>query len=115
MPSQVIFRCQFCDARPDPLTQVSLEHQLGELICGEYMDALPGRWLVWHGHGPFGPVRYACDQHRGNLTADLREHYGSVGPQVWKMGPYPSTRQTSDTERAKRMALRAGPKFGLRA
>ena len=56
VPVRVIFRCQFCAAVPDAETQRSLERQLRELVCGEYLDALPGRWLVWHGRGPFGPT-----------------------------------------------------------
>ena len=62
--------------------------------------ALPGRWLVWHGRGPFGPIRYACPDHRGDLTAYLREHYGSIGWHPWKMPPYPRTRRSRDTEHA---------------
>lgn len=114
MPTKTIFRCQFCSAQPDPLTQLSLEHTLQEFVSGEYMDALPGRWLIWHGRGPFGPNRYACPLHRGDLTADMREHYGSVGPQVWKMPPYATTRHSPDAERAR--ALRpSGPSWGLRS
>ena len=113
MPVRVIFRCQFCAARPDGETQRSLEHQLRELVCGEYLDAMPGRWLVWHGHGPFGPTRYACPEHRGDLTAYLREHYGTLGWQPWKMPPYPITRRSRDTERALRLsALSPGSKWG---
>jgi hypothetical protein len=100
MPVHVIFRCEFCSAVPDRETQRSLEGQLRELLCGEYLDALPGRWLVWHGHGPFGPNRYACAQHRGELTAYLREHYGSLGRHPWKRPPYPTTMRTADTDRA---------------
>jgi hypothetical protein len=43
VPTHVIFRCEFCDARPDPETQASLEGQLRELAFGEYVDILPGR------------------------------------------------------------------------
>lgn len=100
MPVRLIFRCQFCAAVPDAETQRSLEGQLRELVCGEYLDALPGRWLVWHGRGPFGPIRYACPDHRGDLTAYLREHYGSIGWHPWKMPPYPRTRRSRDTEHA---------------
>ena len=107
MPVRVIFRCQFCAAVPDPQTQRSLEGQLRELVCGEYLDALPGRWLVWHGRGPFGPIRYACPDHRGDLTAYLREHYGSIGWHPWKMPPYPMTRRSRDTERAMRRTITA--------
>ena len=116
MPVRVIFRCQFCPAAPDPETQRSLERQLRELVCGEYLDALPGRWLVWHGRGPFGPTRYACAEHRGDLTAYLREHYGTLGWQPWKMPPYPITRRSRDTDRALRLrALSPGSSWGPRA
>ena len=116
MPVRVIFRCQFCSAAPDPETQRSLEHQLRELVCGEYLDALPGRWLVWHGRGPFGPTRYACAEHRGDLTAYLREHYGTLGWQPWKMPPYPITRRSRDTDRALRVrALSPGSSWVPRA
>jgi hypothetical protein len=94
----MIFRCQFCPAVPDPETQRSLEHQLRELVCGEYLDAPPGRWLVWHGRGPFGPTRYACAEHRGDLTAYLREHRDArLAP--WKMPPYRHAR-SRDTDGA---------------
>ena len=46
-----------------------------------------------------GPTRYACPEHRGDLTAYLREHYGTLGWQPWKMPPYPITRRSRDTER----------------
>lgn len=115
MPVRVVFRCQFCAAAPDAATQRSLERQLRELVCGEYLDALPGRWLVWHGRGPFGPTRYACPEHRGELTAYLRVHYGTLGWHPWKMPPYPTTPRTPDTERALRAGgLSSMPKWGLR-
>jgi hypothetical protein len=108
MPVRIRFRCEFCDAAPGPETQRSLEAQLREWVCGEYLDALPDRWLVWHGHGPFGPMRYACPDHRGELTAYLREHYGTLGPQAWKRPPYATSRRSSGTDRAIRLA-RSGP------
>ena len=76
MPVTVVFRCAFCDARPDPETQISLEHQLLDLRHGEYVDADPGHWLVWRGRGIYGPDQYACGEHRGELKAMLREQYG---------------------------------------
>ncbi len=100
MPVFVRFKCQFCDASPDPATQTSLEGQLRELVFGEYLDAPPGRWLVWHGGGPLGPRRYACAEHRGDLTSYLRGHYGCIGYQVWAMPPYAMTRRSGDTELA---------------
>jgi hypothetical protein len=116
MAVRVIFRCQFCSAAPDPETQRSLEGQLREMLFGEYLDALPGRWLVWHGHGPFGPNRYSCAEHRGDLTAYLREHYGSLGWHPWKMPPYATTRRSRDTERALRVGgMSSMPKWGRQA
>jgi len=91
-----IFRCQFCDAKPDPLTQMSLEQTVKDVTFGAYVDAMPEKWLVWHGHGPYGPPRYACAEHRGDLTAYLRNHYGAIGPHPWKKGPYPTKLEKSD-------------------
>jgi len=103
MPVKLIFRCQFCDAVPDRETQRSLEGQVREMLYGEYLDMLPGRWLIWHGHGPLGPNRYACSGHRGDLTAYLREHYGCVSQKPWKRPPYPSTLHSRGSDRAFRI------------
>jgi hypothetical protein len=112
MPVRVRFRCQFCDAAPDRETQRRLERGLRELVFGEYLDT--GSWLVWHGRGPLGPTRYACHEHRGDLVAYLREHYGTVAPHPWKMPPYAATRRSSDTEKAiARGGLSPMPKWGL--
>ncbi len=109
----MIFRCEFCDAQPDAVTQSTLERQLRELAFGEYVEAPPGRWLVWHGGGPLGPRRYGCQAHRGELVAFLREHYGTIAPHPWKRPPYPDTVRTADTERAIRNGgLSAMPKWG---
>ncbi len=89
MPVTVVFKCEFCDARPDDETQRALEAQLQELLFGTYLDAGPQRWLVWHGGGLYGRTRYACGNHRGELKATLREHYGTIGPHPWAMGPHP--------------------------
>lgn len=114
MPTRVIFRCEFCNAVPDPLTQLSLERQLRELAFGAYQEITPGRWLTWHGGGPLGPRRYACAEHRGDLTAYLREHYGTIAPHPWKRPPYPTTVRTADTEKAIRHGgLSSLPKWGL--
>jgi hypothetical protein len=114
MPVRVRFRCQFCDAAPDPEAQRRLERGLRELVFGEYLDAPPDRWLVWHGRGPLGPTRYACQEHRGDLVAHVREHYGTVAPHPWKMPPYATTRRSSDTEKAiARGGLSPMPKWGL--
>ena len=50
-----------------------------ENTWGAYQDALPGRWLVFHARGLYEAPRYACEEHRGDLVAYLREHYGTVG------------------------------------
>lgn len=113
MPVQVIFRCQFCSAVPDPETQRMLERQLRELTFGQYLDAPPGRWLSWHGGGPLGPRRYACAEHRGELTAYLREHYGTIAPNPWKRPPYRTTARSADTDRAlRRGGFASTPKWG---
>ncbi|MDQ6834651.1 MAG: hypothetical protein M3016_00505 [Actinomycetota bacterium] len=114
MTIRVVFRCQFCPAGPDPLTQLALEGQLRELAFGQYLDAAPGRWLVWLGGGPLGPRRYACAEHRGELTAYLREHNGTIAPGPWRRPPYPHSWRTADTERALRNGgLSAMPKWGF--
>jgi hypothetical protein len=114
VPVRVIFRCNFCRAEPDPLTQLELERRLRELGFGEYLEVPPGGWLVWLGGGPLGPRRYACRMHRGELTADLREHYGTIAPNPWKRPPYPTTRRSPDTERAIRNgAFSSMPKWGF--
>ena len=69
MPVAVVFRCEVCGCRPGPDTQASLERQLLDLRHGEYVDAEPERWLVWHGRGIYGRTLYACGEHRGELKA----------------------------------------------
>ena len=49
MPVRFIFRCQFCDAQPHPLTQINLEKAMRENTWGAYQNALPEYWLVFHG------------------------------------------------------------------
>jgi hypothetical protein len=81
-------------------------------MFGEYLDAFPGRWLVWNGGGPLGPRRYACRKHRGDLVAYLRYHYATVAAQVWKRPPY---EQRWPDEKRPRMGGSMGIiKFGLR-
>jgi hypothetical protein len=112
MPTRSVFRCQFCDAAPDHGTWRSLQGQVTERMFGEYLDAFPGRWLVWNGGGPLGPRRYACRKHRGDLVAYLRYHYATVAAQVWKMPPY---EQRWPDEKRPRMGGSMGIiKFGLR-
>jgi hypothetical protein len=45
-------------------------------------------------------VRYGCPDHRGDLVAYVRKHYGTVGHQPWKMPPDATSRRSRDTERA---------------
>jgi hypothetical protein len=112
MPTRPVFRCQFCDAVPDHGTQRSLQGQVTERMFGEYLDAFPGRWLVWNGGGPLGPRRYACRKHRGDLVAYLRYHYATVASQVWKRPPY---EQRWPDEKRPHMGGSMGIiKFGLR-
>jgi hypothetical protein len=116
MPVRLRFRCQFCEVEPDGATQLSLERGVRELVFGEYLDALPGRWLTWHGRGPLGPTRYACETHRGELVAYVREHYGTIAWHPWKRPPYATSRRSADTERAIAIALgglSSMPKWGL--
>lgn len=113
MSVRLVFRCQFCNAQPDPLTQISLETTVREIVWGQYLDAMPERWLVWHGRGLYGPARYACPRHRGELTAFLRQHYGTVGWHPWKRPPYPTSVRNDDMEKAAAQgALTAMPKWG---
>ncbi len=114
MATRLIFRCEFCRAAPDSETQRTLEHGLRELAFGQYLEVPPGGWLTWLGGGPLGPRRYACKTHRGELTAYLREHYGTIASSPWKMPPYPVSARTRDTERAIRQrGLSPIPKWGL--
>jgi hypothetical protein len=89
MPCKVVFRCEFCGTTPDPETQRGLEAQLQELLFGEYLDIEPGNWLIWSGNGLYGRARYSCGEHRGELKADLRDAYGTLGWHPWAMGPHP--------------------------
>ena len=103
----VVFRCDICGARPDPETQCSLEHQLLDLRHGEYVDAEPGRWLTWHGRGIYGPHRYACGEHRGELKALLREHYGTLGGTPGRSARPWAGRRGTDRARRLSRALRS--------
>ena len=100
MAVRFIFRCQFCDAQPDPLTQLSLQKAMREITWGAYQNVLPGKWLMFHGHGLYGSPRYACPEHRGDLVAYLRQHFGTIGFHVWKRPPYPSSLAHADTDQA---------------
>lgn len=106
-----MFRCQFCSEAPDPITQLALERGVREFAHGTYVDIPPGRWLVWQGHGLLGPIRYACETHRGDLTAYVRETYGTVAPHAWKRPPFPTSVGSADSDRAFRAKFQAGPGF----
>jgi len=86
MAYRMVFRCQFCGAEPDALTQVSIERQQLHFRFGEYVDAGPGGWLIWHGRGPYGPNMYACEGHRDELRAYLLKHHA---------GPHTKTTRTN--------------------
>ena len=58
------------------------------------------RLIFWHGRGLSGPPRYACREHRGDLVAFLREHYGTIGWHPWKRPPYPVNLRNPDRDRA---------------
>jgi hypothetical protein len=111
VPVAVVFTCDHCGARPDRETQRDLERQLLDLRHGEYVDAEPGRWLTWHGRGIYGPVRYACGEHRGELKALVREEYGTVGRRPWDKGPHPWAGRRG-TDRARRLARGLPQSFG---
>ncbi len=89
MGVKVLFRCDHCDARPDGVTQRTLERHLRDLAIGKYFDAQPGSWLVWTAGGAFGSRRCACPEHRDDLVAYLRRHYGGRGSGgVWDSEPF---------------------------
>lgn len=111
MPVAVVFSCEFCGSRPDRETQAQLERQLLDLRHGEYVDAEPDRWLVWHGRGIYGANRYACQHHRGELKALLREQYGTLGWHPWAMGPHP-WRGRRGTNRARALRRKLNSSFG---
>ena len=114
MTVRVIFRCEICQAEPDPETRAALERQLLDLRHGEYVDAgegPPAPWLTWHGRGIYGPVRYACGAHRGDLKAAVREQYGTLGWHPWARGPHPWAGRRG-TERARRLRRRLNSTFG---
>jgi hypothetical protein len=107
----VVFECEICGRRPDPDTQASLERQLLDLRHGEYVDAEPARWLTWHGRGIYGPQRYACGDHRGELKARVREQYGTLGWHPWAQGPHPWAGRRG-TDRARTLARSLRSTFG---
>ncbi len=68
---------------------------------------------MWHGHGLLGPQRFACGPHWGELTAYLRNHYGTLGGQVWNMGPYPRPLPAPGNGRAAWISRMGGSGFAM--
>lgn len=109
-PVKLIFRCETCGSMPDEETRAALERELLDPRFGEYVDAEPGHWLIWHGRGLYGATLFACGEHRGELKAHLREHYGTIGRHPWAMKSQPGRREI-DFERARRILRAGGPKW----
>lgn len=83
------FRCEICGCLPDEATRSAIAASTREHLFGEFIDAMPARWLVWHAGGLLGPRRYACAEHRKALLTSIRFHYAYTGEQwVWKRPPY---------------------------
>ena len=110
MPVKLIFRCEICGGTAAEKTREALEHELLDPRFGEYVDAEPEHWLIWHGKGLYGATLYSCAEHRGDLKAYLREHYGTIGRHPWAMTSQPGRREI-DFARARRFARATGPKF----
>ena len=90
MPVRYWFKCDICGCLPDEATRSSIGASTRESLFGELIDAMPGKWLVWHAGGLLGPRRYACPNHRRDLLKSIRFHYAYCGEQwVWKRPPYP--------------------------
>ena len=105
VPCRLVFRCEFCRAEPDQLTQVSLERQLLHYRFGQYVDCGPAGWLVWHGRGPYGRVLYAGQDHRERLRAHVIRCYD--GPHARSKTIHPSL-PPDDLEFARRRAQDQG-------
>jgi hypothetical protein len=90
MPVRYWFKCDICGCLPDDATRNAIGASTREDLFGELIDAMPGKWLVWHAGGLLGPRRYACPDHRKMLLKKIRFHYAYSGEQwVWKRPPYP--------------------------
>ncbi len=111
MPVKLIFRCQVCGRSPGEETRAALEHELLDPRFGEYVDAEPEHWLIWHARGLYGAPRFACPEHRGDLKAYLREHYGTIGRHPWAMTSQPGRREL-DFARARRVVRALGASAG---
>jgi hypothetical protein len=90
MPVRYWFQCDICGCLPDDATRDAIGASTREDLFGELIDAMPGKWLVWHAGGLLGPRRYACPEHRKQLLKSIRFHYAYAGEQwVWKRPPFP--------------------------
>ena len=90
MAIRLRFTCDICGCLPDDATRRAIGASTREDLFGELIDAMPGRWLVWHAGGLLGPRRCACADHRGELLRLIRSNYAYCGEQwVWKRPPYP--------------------------
>ncbi len=107
---RLIFRCATCGRTPGAQTRRALERELLDARFGEYVDAEPEHWLIWHGRGLYGAALFACGEHRGELKAYLREHYGTIGRHPWAMRSQPGGREI-DFDRVRRLARASGPKW----
>ena len=110
MPVAVVFRCEVCGRRPGPETQASLERQLLDLRHGEYVDAEPERWLVWHGRGIYGRtllrLRQPPRRAEGARCASCTARSAGI---PWAMGPHPwRGRRGTDRARALQRSARGG-------
>ena len=70
-----------------------------------------GYGIMWIARGTlplalYGPARYACPEHRGDLVSYLREHYGTIGFHPWKRPPYPNSLASDDTDHAWQVSTR---------
>ncbi len=84
------FHCDVCGRLADEPTRDAIGATMREDLFGELIDAMPGKWLVWHAGGLLGPRRYACPDHRKELLKSIRFHYAYAGEQwVWKRPPFP--------------------------
>ena len=113
MPVSLRFRCQFCDVPPDPLTHVSLVTAMRHTTFGEYQDALPGRWLIFHGRGLLGPPRYACEAHRATSSPTCARTTARSAPRSGAARPIPPASRTptwTTPGGSRPPAGRAGPK-----
>jgi hypothetical protein len=89
-PVSFRFRCEVCSCPPDGATRSAIDASTKENLFGALIEAMPGKWLVWHAGGLLGPRRCACPDHREELLQSIRHHYGSTGGQwVWKRPPFP--------------------------